>query len=185
MTNEMHRPCVLPAKLKNVGILTLFEAEKAEDNDCNDPVIFDAFKFEGLKYEPSTSYAPEEYYLVKIYTRPNSVIVRYAPKKGIDVLVRQTNYLIQKALNPPIKVTQKVLAAMDKVPDAKFSASWGDLITWYRCYQAPLSGGALTWRASNGLRLTTYEEDYYVQADDCPLALQVLLQFNEEGERYA
>ena len=89
---------------------------------------------------------------------------------------------IAKALNPPIRVTQKVLKAMDKVPEAKFSASWGDLINWYRCYQTPLLEGAFTWRASSGLRLTTCE-DYYIQAD-CPLALQALFPFNEEGELF-
>ena len=66
---------------------------------------------------------------------------------------------IAQALNPPIKVTQAVLDAMEKVPEAKFLVL-DDYDNW----------GAVLGD--------------YIQAD-CPLALQVLLHFNEEGEKYA
>lgn len=145
MPNEMIRPCTLPAKLKNVGILTLLGEEKT---DSYDPVVFDAFRFDWLKFERSTSYALEEHYLVKIYlTNPHSVILRYFPEAGIEALIRQTVYLVNEALNAHVKATKEVLDAMEKVPEAKFSAS-GD----YDCIQA-----------------------------NCPLALEVLLQFYTDG----
>ena len=132
----------------------------------------------------------DEFWEVFIENESSSYYHVYAiadTEKEANAIMRILEWQLAQALNPPIKVTQAVLDAMDKVPDAKFSASWGGLINWYRCYQTPLLGGALTWRASNGLRLTTYEEDYYIQADcplACPLALKVLLQFNEEGELF-
>jgi len=95
---------------------------------------------------------------------------------------------LAQALNPPIKVTQAVLDAMEKVPEARFSM--------YVKYH--------THRREIGKRYPLqYDEHYkvfhafgvqgvqqlqigdYIQASDgCPLALQVLLQFNEEGELF-
>ena len=97
-------------------------------------------------------------------------------------------FQLAQALNPPIKVTQAVLDAMEKVPEARFSM--------YVKYH--------THRREIGKRYPLqYDEHYkvfhafgvqgvqqlqigdYIQASDgCPLALQVLLQFNEEGELF-
>jgi hypothetical protein len=95
---------------------------------------------------------------------------------------------LAQALNPPIKVSRLVLDAMEKVPEARFSM--------YVKYH--------THRREIGKRYPLqYDEHYkvfhafgvqgvqqlqigdYIQASDgCPLALQVLLQFNEEGELF-
>ena len=92
-------------------------------------------------------------------------------KYGLQELV----FKLSKALNPPIKVTQAVLDAMEKVPEASF---------WY------VEGSVnvrLKWDeilktfTVNGQTLSITD---YIQAD-CPLALQVLFQFNTEGQKYA
>ena len=170
MMSNLHRPCILPAKLQNVGILTLLG-----EDDSNDPVVFDAFRFEGLKYESSTSYNPEEYYLVKIYTRPNSVILRYASEDmNIDVLVRQTNYLIQKALNAPVKVTPEWVESVGE-KRRSFLFSDGeyvdDLTHWFK-------------HSFNCFTRTdvVLGEQYFVKAT-CPETLEYLLQFTLDGKR--
>ena len=166
---RMIRPCVLPAKLKNVGILTILGAEEAESND---PVVFDAFRFEGFKYERSTSYALEEYYVVKIYlTNPNSVVLRYFPEKGIEALIRQTVYLVNEALNAPVQVTQAVLDAMNKVPEAQFWHVEGSVNTRLKW------DDALKTFTVNGQTLSITD---YIQSD-CPLALEALLKFYTDG----
>lgn len=77
--------------------------------------------------------------------------------KDLRVSYAFTQWQLAQALNTPIKVTQAVLDAMEKVPEAKFLVC-GD----YDYFGAVLGD--------------------YIQAD-CPLALQVLLQFTLEGVR--
>jgi hypothetical protein len=95
-----------------------------------------------------------------------------------------------QALNPPIKVTQAVLKAMEKVPEAKYLVQ--ECSGLGRADKYPLE------YYTNGTKSSWYyksKEDYkddrnygdshpygdYIQADDCPLALQVLLGFTTEG----
>jgi hypothetical protein len=85
---------------------------------------------------------------------------------------------LAQALNPPIEVTDAVLKAMEKVPEAKFS-----LITKQfagRAGTLPIywEKQEKRWFAINGNFAIVVGD--YVQAD-CPLALQVLLGFKTEG----
>jgi len=105
---------------------------------------------------------------------------------------------LAQALNPPIKVSRLVLDAMEKVPEAKFRVcdDYDNLVDcrYYSKWRARVVDGAYL---PVGAWLYTKVEEYspsfdkkelavgdYIQAD-CPLALQVLLDFNEEGENYA
>jgi hypothetical protein len=97
----------------------------------------------------------------------------------LDEFMSILTYEKAQALNPPIEVTPKVLKAMEKVPEAKFSL-----------IEKPFAGRAGTlpiywekqekrWFAINGNFAIVVGD--YIQADDCPLALQVLLGFTTEG----
>ena len=97
---------------------------------------------------------------------------------------------LAKALNPPIKVTQAVLDEMEKVPEAKFWV-WDDeskyLLEWQGVWEYESKNDS--WQ--NGRDFddegipshSKLQLGDYIQAD-CPLALQVLLQFNTEGELF-
>ena len=108
-------------------------------------------------------------------------------------------FQLAQALNPPIKVTQAVLEEMEKVPEAKFrvqnsghytecsyDSHWGQKLV-DRKY---IPRGAWVYEKVNydegGVDIFNAELQIgdYIQAD-CPLALQVLLQFNTEGETHA
>lgn len=91
-----------------------------------------------------------------------------------------------KALNPFIKVTQAVLEAINKVPEAKF---WvGDDETKYKLERPCNTYVSLNDEWNNGRDFDDGGIPYtsklqigdYIQAD-CPLALQVLLGFIIEG----
>jgi hypothetical protein len=93
---------------------------------------------------------------------------------------------LAQALNPPIEVTQAVLEAMEKVPEAKF---WvGDDETKYRLERPCNTYVSLNDEWNNGRDFDDGGIPYhsklqlgdYIQAD-CPLALQVLLGFTVEG----
>lgn len=78
---------------------------------------------------------------------------------------------IYEARNLPIQVTQAVLDTMNKVPEAQF---------WYveGCVNVRLKwNDALKTFTVNGQTLSITD---YIQAD-CPLALEVLLQFYTDG----
>jgi hypothetical protein len=90
--------------------------------------------------------------------------------------INELCFLKAQAVNPPIKVTQAVLDAMEKVPEAKFLVTWGGLQTWYE------STLAHSFVNEEG------EEETFnlislgkIVIADCPLALQVLLGFTIEG----
>ena len=83
-------------------------------------------------------------------------------------------FQLAQALNPPIKVGRAVLKAMEKVPEASFWYVEGSVnvrLKW---------DDTLKTFTVNGQTLSITD---YIQAD-CPLALQVLLQFNTEGELF-
>jgi hypothetical protein len=83
---------------------------------------------------------------------------------------------IADALNAPIKVTQAVLDAMEKVPSAKFHLI--DKAPKKRIELYPLfwNDEDAEWFVIGGY----FDIGDYIQAD-CPLALQVLLGFTIEG----
>jgi hypothetical protein len=95
-----------------------------------------------------------------------------------DPLFREALQSLNKALNPPIKVTQAVLDAMEKVPEAKFRKVINDCRNeyTYNCSYSTMHGGWYTYHPiPKSLKIGDY-----IQAD-CPLALQVLLGFTVEG----
>jgi hypothetical protein len=103
-----------------------------------------------------------------------------------DLLESVNQWQLAQALNPPIKVTQAVLDAIEKVPEAKF---WvGDDETKYRLERPCNTYVSLNDEWNNGRDFDDGGIPYtsklqigdYIQAD-CPLALQVLLGFTTEG----
>jgi hypothetical protein len=112
------------------------------------------------------------------------------PMEEIYNTVRILEWQLAQALNPPIEVTQAVLEAMEKVPEAKYLVQ--ECSGLGRADKYPLE------YYTDGTKSRWYyksKEDYkddrnygdshpfddYIQADDCPLALQVLLGFTTEG----
>ena len=81
---------------------------------------------------------------------------------------------LAQALNPPIEVTKKVFKAMEEVPEANFWYVEGSVNVRLKWDEA------LKTFTVNGQTPSITD---YIQAD-CPLALQVLLQFNTEGELF-
>ena len=121
----------------------------------NDGKPFDAYKTEVYRYGRGV------YLSLRTHGYVNKCLITIGvPKNGvfsykddhIHRCVSVLQYQVAQALNPPIKVTQAVLDAMEKVPEAKFIL----------LASVPVSIGD------------------YVEAD-CPLALQVLLGFTTEG----
>jgi hypothetical protein len=108
-----------------------------------------------------------------VYTKDNRVIrFEFATREALEIGYMEAITTIAQALNPPIKVSKLVSKAMEEVPEASF---------WY------VEGSVnvrLKWDETlktftvNGQTLSITD---YIQAD-CPLALQVLFQFNTEGE---
>ena len=100
-------------------------------------------------------------------------------------------FAIVKALNPPIKVTQVVLKAMEEVPESRFRIQEKCPATaspiYYSCFYEEGCGtwekGWYYWTPSDYSifgEFNKVEEGDRIQAD-CPLALQVLLKFTTEG----
>jgi hypothetical protein len=108
-----------------------------------------------------------------------------------------------KALNPPIKVTQAVLKAMQEVPEAKFKVKGkypiNESFIYYSCFYEDdyivkdtviRKKGWYYWsfvEYPHSVVPSSFEAQFaevkigdYIQAD-CPLALQVLLGFTTEG----
>ena len=163
-------------------------------------VVNDGKPFEALIASPS--FDTNDGTLSMIYFE-NGVQTVEILKEGLDdkegsLLCVLLEWQLAQALNPPIKVTQAVLDAMEKVPEAKFRVcdDYDNLVDcrYYSKWRARVVDGAYL---PVGAWLYTKVEEYspsfdkkelavgdYIQAD-CPLALQVLLDFNEEGENYA
>ena len=131
-------------------------------------------------------YGDEDEIQVRLETEACAVAIATIDMNDIHMDdVRNLMHLLQwqlaKALNPPIKVTQAVLEAMEKVPEGDFwivtpkgikKSLVFDAGTFYEDYfERDYEGDSLRRRLEIG---------DYVQAD-CPLALQVLLGFTTEG----
>jgi hypothetical protein len=87
---------------------------------------------------------------------------------------------IADALNAPVLVKQAVLDAMEKVPEAKFKRrceSWFPQDGYDTC-SIGWNGDSKRFEYASNFPLQIGD---YIQADDCPLALQVLLGFTTEG----
>jgi hypothetical protein len=97
-----------------------------------------------------------------------------------DALFREALHSLDKALNPPIKVTQAVLEAMANNIGAKFKRrgeSWFPQDGYDTC-SIGWNGDSKRFEYASNFPLQIGDR---IQADDCPLALQVLLGFTTEG----
>jgi hypothetical protein len=116
------------------------------------------------------------------------------PDKSEKEILQEFVFKLAQALNPPIKVTQAVLKAMEKVPEAKYLVC-DDYDNLVDCRYDPtwrvreVDGVYLPVGAWMYLKVEEYSPSFdkerlavgdYIQAD-CPLALQVLLGFTTEG----
>jgi hypothetical protein len=170
MTNEIIRPCTLPASWKQPN------GRPIEPFDAMDYLYYELNCY-------SNSIGSYEILLFNhtgVFRRGTFCCGEgkgdyFYVLKQAKIECHLLSLVIAQALNPPIKVTQAVLDAMEKVPEASF---------WY------VEGSVnvrLKWDETlktftvNGQTLSITD---YIQAD-CPLALQVLFQFNTEGEKYA
>ena len=92
------------------------------------------------------------------------------PSKSTSEIFRMFNATLCEALNAPVQVTQAVLDAMNKVPEAQFwhVGSVNTRLKW---------NDALKTFTVNGHTLSITD---YIQAD-CPLALEALLKFYTDG----
>jgi hypothetical protein len=142
----------------------------------NDGKPFDAYRAEVYRYGRGV------YLSLRTQMYVNKCLITIGvPKNGvfsykddhIHRCVSVLQYQLAQALNPPIKVTQAVLKAMEKVPEAKFILLEGN--TRY----------FLKWDSDRSLfhimASVPVSIGDYIQADDCPLALQVLLGFTTKG----
>lgn len=100
-----------------------------------------------------------------------------ANESDVPCAVHEAITTIAQALNAPVKATQAVLDAMEKMPDAKFFIDYGDRKEKVHDWHFAL------------FDIDNEEGDSFIPMigerviADCPLALQVLLQFTIEGER--
>lgn len=88
-----------------------------------------------------------------------------------SALFQEAITAIYNALNAPVQVTQAVLDAMNKVPEAQFWHVEGSVNTRLKW------NDALKTFTVNGQTLSITD---YIQAD-CPLALEALLKFYTDG----
>jgi hypothetical protein len=154
MTNEMMRPCII----------------KDISESPFDACIAEVFKdSEDLEAYILLREEKNRMCLFKHYVKCTSI-------EELDSMYNSWVLIIAQALNAPIKVTQAVLDAIEKVPEAKFLVTWGGLQTWYE------STLAHSFVNEEG------EEETFnlislgkIVIADCPLALQVLLGFTTEG----
>ena len=174
MDNKMRRACVIPS--------------------VNDGKLFDIAN--GI-----TAYAAASSYY---YMAPACVDVAFMGEPSGDwedskAITLPPSAILQlaQALNPLIEVTQAVLDAMVKEPEAKFLVldNYDNLVdcrynSKWRVME--VDGVYLPVGAWMYTKVEEYSPSFdkkrlavgdYIQAD-CPLALQVLLQFNTEGELF-
>jgi hypothetical protein len=143
-------------------------------------VVNDGKPFEALIASPS--FDTNDGTLSMIYFE-NDVQTVEILEEGLDdeegsLLCILLEWQLAQALNPPIKVTQAVLDAMEKVPVAKFRKVINDCRNeyTYNCSYSTVHGGWYTYHPiPKSLKIGDY-----IQAD-CPLALHVLLGFTVEG----
>jgi hypothetical protein len=99
-----------------------------------------------------------------------------------DLFVNLIKWQLAQAVNPPIKVTQAVLKAMDRNRGGKYlhvqESMHGIQTTELFCLESMVETYA--FRPLLNCSQITLKIGHYIQAD-CPLALQVLLGFTVEG----
>jgi hypothetical protein len=147
----------------------------------NDGKPFEALTVKEVVMQNGTGYmidTPAGFFLLNDSTR-----------EQVDLKRASITFQLAQALNPPIKVTQAVLKAMEKVPEAKFWVV--DDENRYRLIRPSNAYVSLNDSWENGRDCGEDNEGIpcysklqigdYIQADDCPLALQVLLGFTTEG----
>ena len=166
MPNEI-RPCTLPAHWKQK---TSFDAcDVIQIRNMGTRVVIDLESVKFVNGHP---------YFGKVINSPFYD----------EYLISSQQYLqeaittIAEALNAPVLATEEVFDAMEKVPEAKFSMVG---INEYGKHTYPVNYSKMRggWYVYNTVPKALKIGDY-IQAD-CPLALQVLLQFNVEGEKHA
>jgi hypothetical protein len=143
-------------------------------------VVNDGKPFEGMSMELSFHIRDQDLYMTNYDDDKNDYIFhqsfRFNTLKELQDAKYSVQWQLAQALNPPIKVTQAVLDAMEKVPSAKFHLI--DKAPKKRIELYPLfwNDEDAEWFVIGGY----FDIGDYIQAD-CPLALQVLLGFTIEG----
>jgi hypothetical protein len=190
MNNEMMRPCTRWGQTFDAG---LYSYHKIKRNIyVFSQVASVTFTF--AKRDGSTLFKVTHEAIDRAFDGVN---------RSIQLLNREANNVIYEALNAPVLVTQAVMEAMKKVPEAKFSLVLDDKpwkspetrrrtttlffnphpenVCWYGY---PNDDTYDTERIGIVKDEDGEDDDYidsgYIQAD-CPLALQVLLGFTTEG----
>lgn len=170
MPNEMRRPCVITHPVV-----------------VNDGKPFDALDLNSEAFDTIRS---DDAYFMYFLNEKIGVVDTYY---DASLVYRNIMWQLAKAMNPPIKVTQAVLDAMGKVPKAKFLVCDDEtkyLLEWdgvwkYESKDDSWTNGYDSFGGYGGIpSLSKLQINDYIQAD-CPLALQVLLEFNIEGETHA
>ena len=163
MSNEMRRPCVITHPVV-----------------VNDGKPFDALDLNSEAFDTIRS---DDAYFMYFLNEKIGVVDTYY---DASLVYRNIMWQLAQALNPPIKVTQAVLNAMKDAGSAYIAKSiLVDAPDYSYNLHFDKQKKAFTFRG--GMAFDVNEQDvpiYTVQAD-CPLALQVLLQFNTEGETHA
>ena len=161
MTNEMMRPCII----------------KDISESPFDACIAEVFKdSEDLEAYILLREEKNRMCLFKHYVKCNSI-------EELDAMYSSWILIIAQALNPPIKVTQAVLDAMQEAGGA-YSAKSILVNAPDYSYNLCFDDKKKVFTFRGGMTFDVNEQDvpiYTVQAD-CPLALQVLLGFTVEGE---
>ena len=172
MTNEMRRSCVITHPVV-----------------VNDGKPFDAFIVELFRHDTDL-----EFFILYKGCLLGSYF-KCENLQDLRVSYASTQWQLAKALNPLIKVSRLVLDAMDKVPESKFKVLEAGLLP--KLFRKAIGcetkkEGGCNWVYGKTFYYDSWVDGIekklgigdYIQAD-CPLALQVLLQFNTEGEKYA
>ena len=165
--NKLIRPCTLPSVW--VGVL----------DGKDSPFVIDAVRFEGLHYTPSTSYNPEEYFIVRVdLCNPRTTAMAYHPKENVEHLMRCTLGIIHEAINAPVKVTKEVLVGLPEDASALVIDECG---IPYNLDRVSLTGIGDGWGWSDGKELTGSCGWLKIQSFSCPKTLDYLLQFYTDG----
>lgn len=181
---RMVRPCTLPSAW--VGVF----------NGKDSPFVIDAVRFEGLHYTPSTSYNPEEYFLVRVdLCNPKTTVMAYHPKENVDHLMRRTLGVIHEALNAPVLATKEVLAGLPKDVQFLVYRAWGDPPKenpFQHCNLHP----AYLFRKNDKEAYNWYFTDaiivdkglrhspvlgFHIKSNGCPKTAKYLLHFHTDG----
>ena len=151
----------------------------------NDGKLFDALDLNSEAFDTIRS---DDAYFMYFLNEKIGVVDTYY---DASLVYRNIMWQLAQALNPPIKVTQAVLKAMEKVPEAKFLVCEDDVkypldrpCNTYYCLNDAFNNGR--YFDDGGIPSDSKLQigDYIQASDGCPLALQVLLQFNTEGELF-